>query len=171
MNVVTPWPLRGGAGLPVLLFIHGGLHCALTHGPARRQPALCVWSSPGCYIGGSGAIYNSNTLAASAVAIVITFNYRLGVFGFLGGSDVAAHTPDSSTGNFGIQDQREAMRWVAQNAAAFGGDPARVLIFGESAGAGSVAFHTVQRTAAAVLSRGASAVPTLRVPCTAAPAS
>ena len=101
------------------------------------------WSSPGCYIGGSGAIYYSNTLAASTVAIVITFNYRLGVFGFLGGSDVAAYTPDGSTGNFGIQDQREAMRWVAQNAAAFGGDPARVLIFGESAGAGSVAFHTV----------------------------
>ena len=106
---------------------------------------LCAWSSPGCYIGGSGAIYYSNTLAASTVAIVITFNYRLGVFGFLGGSDVAAYTPDGSTGNFGIQDQREAMRWVAQNAAAFGGDPARVLIFGESAGAGSVAFHTVQR--------------------------
>lgn len=68
---------------------------------------------------------------------------RLNVFGFLGSSALATESPTGSTGNMGLQDQREAMRWVKNNIAAFGGDPSNVMIFGESAGAGSVSCHLI----------------------------
>lgn len=68
---------------------------------------------------------------------------RLNVFGFLGSTELANASHDGSTGNYGLQDQRMAMEWVQKNIHAFGGDKKRVMIFGESAGAGSVAAHTV----------------------------
>jgi para-nitrobenzyl esterase len=68
---------------------------------------------------------------------------RLNVFGFLGSKELANGSHDGSTGNYGLQDQRMAMEWVQKNIHAFGGDKNRVMIFGESAGAGSVAAHTV----------------------------
>jgi para-nitrobenzyl esterase len=70
--------------------------------------------------------------------ILITTNYRLGVFGFLGSDALRTRDPSGSTGNYGIQDQRAAIQWVHDNIAAFGGNPDLITIFGESAGAGSV---------------------------------
>lgn len=75
--------------------------------------------------------------------VIVTLNYRLNVFGFLGAEELRARSSDHSTGNFGMQDQRLALQWVKANIRAFGGDPNRVLFVGESAGAGSVSNHLV----------------------------
>ena len=75
--------------------------------------------------------------------IIVTSNYRLGVFGYLGGDELRDDTASgaNSTGNWGFQDQRAAMEWVKESIANFGGDPNKVTIFGESAGAGSTSVH------------------------------
>jgi len=71
--------------------------------------------------------------------IVVTINYRLNVFGFAGSGNLLS--PEGSTGNWGILDQRLAFEWVQNNIQAFNGDPSKVTIFGESPGAGSVSVH------------------------------
>ncbi len=88
--------------------------------------------------------YNGSALASMQNVIVVTLNYRLGALGFLG--MYALQQENSSfetTGNYGFLDQRAAMHWVQDNIAAFGGDPDRVTIFGESAGGLSVCWHMV----------------------------
>ncbi|RYY11996.1 MAG: hypothetical protein EON55_13185, partial [Alphaproteobacteria bacterium] len=67
--------------------------------------------------------------------IVVSLNYRTGVFGFLAHRQLAAESPEHSAGNYGLLDVLEALRWIKANAAAFGGDPGRMTVFGESAGA------------------------------------
>lgn len=74
--------------------------------------------------------------------LVVTINYRLNIFGFLGSESL--RSAGGTTGNAGIEDQRQALRWIRKNIGAFGGDPSKVTIFGESAGAGSVTNHLVQ---------------------------
>jgi len=73
--------------------------------------------------------------------VLVTFNNRIGTLGFLGSDALRSRSPDNSTGNYGIQDQRELFRWVRKNIAAFGGDPGRVTIFGESSGGTCVGLH------------------------------
>ena len=68
---------------------------------------------------------------------------RLGIFGYLGSKELRRRTVDGMTGHYGQTDQRLAMEWVKANIAAFGGDPQRVMIFGQSSGAGSVSTHLV----------------------------
>lgn len=104
---------------------------------ARRLPVM-VWLHGGGYTSGSGsaALYDGRTLAARGV-VLITLNYRLGRFGFFDHPQL-----DRSEGaNFGLLDQRAALRWVRDNIASFGGDPLRVTLFGNSAGGESVLFH------------------------------
>ena len=74
--------------------------------------------------------------------IVVTMNYRLGALGFLALDELRSRdTAGNSTGNYGVQDQRAALKWVQENAAAFGGDPNKVVLWGESAGAAAVTAH------------------------------
>eukprot|EP00966_Prymnesium_polylepis_P289345 6683839-Prymnesium_polylepis.1 len=75
--------------------------------------------------------------------VVVTINYRLGVLGWLGSSELRALAKDNSTGNAGFLDQRLAMLWVQRNIAAFQGDPQRVTLAGPSAGAADVSAHMV----------------------------
>ena len=105
-------------------------------GRDAKRPVL-VWIYGGAFVGGSSALYPLEALATQGDAVVVSFNYRLGVFGFM------AHPAfDSrSNGGYGIEDQREALRWVKRNISAFGGDPQNVTIAGESAGAASVCMH------------------------------
>ena len=90
-------------------------------------------------------LYNGEPLAAAADDIVVVVcNYRVGVFGFLGGDNLRSST-DNSTGNWGIQDQRACAQWVHDNAEALHVNTSRVLFFGESAGAASVGNHLAQK--------------------------
>jgi para-nitrobenzyl esterase len=98
----------------------------------------------GGFTGGSGAIasFDGSALARKGV-IVVTINYRLGIFGFLAHPELTRESPHRSSGNYGLADQAAAMKWVHDNIAAFGGDPMRVTIFGQSAGSISVLDHMV----------------------------
>ena len=95
----------------------------------------------GSFVMGAGSAFNGTALAAEQHAVVVTINYRLGSFGFFSSSQQSSQS--LTTGNFGLQDQREALRWVRDQIGAFGGDKNRVLLFGESAGAISVQLHVL----------------------------
>lgn len=113
-----------------------------TRGLTGSRPVM-VWIHGGGFATGSGseATYEATRLVTEADVVVVTINYRLGVFGFLSHPSLGAST--ATSGNWGFLDQQAALRWVRDNAANFGGDPARVTIFGESAGGTSVALHAV----------------------------
>jgi para-nitrobenzyl esterase len=116
LNVWTPEipeePVLPGAGRAVMVWIHGG---GFTSGS------------------GSVFLYRGGNLVRNGDAVVVTINYRLGALGFLG-----LPGPDGLMGNWGLHDQVAALRWVRDNIAAFGGDPGKVTVFGESAGGISV---------------------------------
>src|SRR5262245_9308829 len=115
LNIWTPrTAVDRGKQLPVMVFIHGGYFV---------------------FGAGSQPIHDGAYLAASGNVVVVTLNYRLGALGFLAVPELGL------TGNYRILNQRQALRWVAENIAAFGGDPTKVTIFGESAGAMSVGLH------------------------------
>ncbi|WP_372786495.1 carboxylesterase/lipase family protein [Phenylobacterium sp.] len=117
LNVWTP-ATRPAGKLPVMVFIHGG---GYTNG-ATSLP-----------------LYWGDRLAKRGV-VVVTLAYRLGVLGFLAHPELTAESPHHSSGNYGLMDQVAALAWVKRNIAAFGGDPRRVTIFGQSAGAMSVSM-------------------------------
>lgn len=110
------WAPQSASPLPVMVWIHGG----------GFQNGM-----------GSSPTYDGSLLAAQGV-VVVTINYRLGVFGFLAHRELSAESPRRSSGNYGLEDQIAALRWVAENIRAFGGDPSNVTIFGQSAGGASV---------------------------------
>ncbi len=114
LNVWAPQQaLRDGGGRPVLVWIHGG----------------------GNTIGHAGA-YNASTLAARHDQVVVAINYRLGALGWFSHAALreSSDNPFDASGNYGVLDMVEALRWVRDNIAAFGGDPQRVTLFGQSAG-------------------------------------
>ncbi|MBO4771539.1 MAG: carboxylesterase family protein, partial [Bacteroidales bacterium] len=116
LNVWTPAPGKVDAKLPVALWIHGG---------GYREG----W--------GSEPEFDAQAWAEKGV-ILVSINYRLGVFGFLTHPELSAESPHKVSGNYGILDQIESLKWIKKNITQFGGDPNNVMIFGQSAGAGSV---------------------------------
>ena len=115
------WAPKAARAAPVLVWIHGG---AFTTGAS------------------SEGIYDGSRLAGQGV-VVVSINYRLGVLGWLAHPELSAESPLGISGNYGLLDQIEALRWVRRNIAAFGGDPANVTIAGESAGGLSVLYLMV----------------------------
>src|SRR3954469_5106233 len=108
------------------------------NGAGERRPVM-VWIHGGAYVLGSAnqPLYNGRVLAAGGDVVVVTVNYRLGAFGFLDLSSFS--TPRRRfDSNLGLRDVLHALHWVRDNIAAFGGDPDRVTLFGESAGAGII---------------------------------
>ena len=105
---------------------------------AEKRPVM-VWIHGGALTRGSGATraYDGTALAKKGV-VLVTINYRLGPLGYLAHPELTAESPNRSSGNYGALDQIAALKWVQKNIAAFGGDPGRVTIFGESAGSWSV---------------------------------
>jgi len=115
LNVWTPtWPMK--SKVPVMVWFHGGGNFA-----------------------GSGVepLFNGETLARNGV-VLVTSNYRLGIFGFFAHPELTKESARHASGNYGLMDQIQALRWVQQNIANFGGNPSNVTIFGESAGAADV---------------------------------
>jgi para-nitrobenzyl esterase len=113
LNVYTP--NRITANLPVMVWIHGG-----------------------SFVFGAGSQYDPSVMVKQGNVIVVTINYRLGSFGFLALPSLSAEAANGSTGNYGLEDQQAALRWVKTNIAHFGGNSHNVTIFGESAGGASV---------------------------------
>jgi para-nitrobenzyl esterase len=106
--------------------------------PKSGRPVM-VWIHGGAFIGGAGSlpVYDGAALARKGV-LVVSINYRLGVFGYYTHPDLIEEADGGICANFGTTDQIAALKWVQENIAAFGGDPDQVTIFGESAGSMSV---------------------------------
>jgi para-nitrobenzyl esterase len=118
LNVWAPPGTRTGSRLPVIVFIHGG----------------------GFTIGSSGmALYDGEQVARDG-AVFVNFNYRLGALGFMAHPELSAESAHHASGNYGFLDQIAALTWIHDNIARFGGDPAHVIISGQSAGAGSASL-------------------------------
>eukprot|EP01060_Flectonema_neradi_P015618 TRINITY_DN22248_c0_g1_i1.p1 TRINITY_DN22248_c0_g1~~TRINITY_DN22248_c0_g1_i1.p1 ORF type:complete len:554 (+),score=94.26 TRINITY_DN22248_c0_g1_i1:45-1664(+) len=114
--------------------------------PSRKQKyPVMFWIHGGGYSSGCSNGYKGDRLVTRAQGnvVVVTINYRLNVFGFLGGNDLRKLSPRNSTGNYGFLDQQKALQWVRDHISDFGGDPDDIMIFGESAGAGSVTAHLI----------------------------
>jgi para-nitrobenzyl esterase len=104
----------------------------------ERLPVLVYYYGGGFVAGdGSEPRYDGESMARKGI-VAVTVNYRLGVFGFLAHPELTKESSHHGSGNYGLMDQSAALRWVQQNIAAFGGDPKRVTIAGESAGSASV---------------------------------
>jgi para-nitrobenzyl esterase len=114
-----------------------------TTAPRGARRPVFVYLYGGGFNEGSGsvAIYDGEALAKKGL-VVVTLNYRVGVFGFLVHPDLAAESPRAASGNYGLLDQVAALQWLQRNVAAFGGDPANITIAGQSAGAMSVYLLT-----------------------------
>ena len=129
LNVWTT--AKAGDKRPVMVWIHGG---ALTRGS------------------GANPAYDGAALAKKGV-VLVTINYRLGPFGYLAHPELTAESPQHASGNYGVLDQIAALKWVQKNIAAFGGDPKRVTVFGESAGSWSVNVLVASPLAAGLFQR------------------
>ncbi|MET9877590.1 carboxylesterase family protein [Actinacidiphila glaucinigra] len=120
---------------------------APTPQPSGQKRPVLVWMHGGAFLGGSGSDYSAEQLAVRGDTVVVTVNYRLGIFGYFG------HPALDSAPPFGLADQQAALRWVRANAERFGGDPDRVTLFGESAGALSICAHLTSPAAAGLFQR------------------
>ncbi|XP_055685782.1 juvenile hormone esterase-like [Lutzomyia longipalpis] len=126
LNVYRPSGKYLKKNLPVLIFIHGGGFLSFSSSPSELGPDYFM---------------------ATNAVIVVTFNYRLGVFGFLCSGDEAIQ------GNFGLKDQQLALEWVAGNIGFFGGDENSITLAGQNAGAASVNLHMLNRKSQSLFHR------------------
>jgi para-nitrobenzyl esterase len=131
LNVYTPKRKKHDVGSPVMVWIHGG-----------------------AFVGGGGDLYDPTPLVEQGNVIVVTINYRLGLLGFF--AQTALDAEGHFNANYGLMDQQFALKWVRRNIEAFGGDPERVTIFGESAGGESVHANLASPTAAGLFQRAIS---------------
>ncbi len=115
LNLWTPAP-KADEGLPVMVWIHGG----------------------GFQAGSGAENRHDGTAFARRNVVIVTVNYRLGIFGFFSHPELTKESGRNASGNYGLLDQVLALEWVRDNIAAFGGDPKNVTIFGESAGSFAV---------------------------------
>lgn len=123
--------------------------------PDKPMPVM-VWIHGGGFTAGKAAYtaQDGQKLAAQSNSVVVAMNYRLGVFGFLADGDLSAEDANHPvSGNYGIEDQAAALRWVRDNIAAFGGDPDKVTIFGQSAGGVSVCAQLSSPASAGLFQR------------------
>ena len=111
---------------------------------ARERLPVLVYFYGGGFVSGDGSEprYDGESMAAKGI-VVLTVNYRLGVFGFMSHPELTKESPHNASGNYGLLDQNAALQWVQRNIANFGGDPKRVTIAGESAGSVSVSAQMV----------------------------
>jgi para-nitrobenzyl esterase len=116
LNIWAPAGARKHTKLPVMVWIYGG----------------------GLFMGSTSENRQDGQFLAHRGVIVVSMNYRLGIFGFFSHPELAAESPTHSSGNYGLMDQASALAWVHRNIHAFGGDPSRVTLFGQSAGSESV---------------------------------
>ena len=130
LNIWTP-ARAAGERRPVFVYLHGG---ANTEGS------------------GSVAVYDGEGLAAKGV-VMVTVNYRLGLFGFFSHPELTRESRHESSGNYALLDQIAALKWIRGNIAAFGGDPARVTVAGQSAGASDIALLTYSPLAKGLFQR------------------
>jgi para-nitrobenzyl esterase len=135
-----PPPAPGAPPAPVpsedCLFLNVWRPASAT--PAAKLPVM-VWIHGGGFMGGSGASpFTSGVPFAKQGVLLVSFNYRLGRFGFFAFPALSRERPDETKGNYAYMDQIAALQWVKRNIAAFGGDPDNVTIFGFSAGGVSV---------------------------------
>ena len=110
--------------------------------PDDKRPVV-MYIPGGAFTGGSGnvPVYNGEHLAKKGL-VVVTINYRVGVFGFLVYPELTKESKHHSSGNYGLLDQVAALEWIKKNISMFGGDPSRITIMGQSAGAASVNYLT-----------------------------
>ena len=110
--------------------------------PNEKRPVM-MYIPGGAFTGGSGnvPVYNGEHLAKKGL-VVVTINYRVGVIGFLALPELTKESEDNSSGNYGLLDQAAALEWIKKNISTFGGDPNKVTIMGQSAGAASVNYLT-----------------------------
>ena len=133
LNVWTP-SRSSSDKLPVMIWIHGG----------------------GFFFGSSAqTVFDGEALAAQGV-VVVSINYRLGIFGFLAHPALSKESPQGVSGNYSLLDMIAALRWVNRNIAAFGGDPGNVTIFGQSAGGTAVCLLLVAPEAKGLFQRAVS---------------
>lgn len=134
VNVTTPAPTPEASGTG-----------AAVGAPARRP--VIVWLHGGGFTTGAGSSYDAHRMVTRGGVVVVTVNYRLGALGFL------AHDHLPGSGTFGLADQQAALRWVRDEIGAFGGDPHRVTLAGESAGGYSVCAQLVSPAAVGLFER------------------
>jgi para-nitrobenzyl esterase len=130
LNIWKPSAVRSGV-LPVMIWIYGG---GLENGSAAVP------------------LYAGDQLARNGI-VVVTINYRLGVFGFLALQALTRESAVHSSGNYGLLDQIAALKWVKRNIAAFGGDPGNITVFGQSSGSISISALTTSPLAAGLFQR------------------
>ncbi|CAG2068154.1 unnamed protein product, partial [Timema podura] len=132
----------------------------------RPKVPMLVWIYGGGYMSGTSTlrIYDAGIIAATTDVIVASMQYRVGAFGFLYLSPYFNGDSEEAPGNMGMWDQALAIRWLKDNAVAFGGDPELITLFGESAGGGSVSVHLLSPVMKGLVKRGIIQSGTLNAP-------
>ncbi|GAB4007822.1 hypothetical protein GCM10029992_62580 [Glycomyces albus] len=120
-----------------------------TPADADGTAPVIVYVPGGGFVSGEGAAYDPTRFVERSGAVVVTVNYRLGALGFLAHPEL----DDPDAGNFGLADQRQALRWIEQNIASFGGDPGNVTLWGQSAGGFSVCAQLASPAAAGLFDK------------------